>query len=454
MKRLIILASVLVSISLSCTKDGITELNDLTPSKENKSYTIPVETALENLALFLKQDNAPMTKSACSELNDILTIMRNPHQTKSQGSDEPLLYAVNFKDDGYAVLAADSRIPSDIIAITDQGKIAITDFEPYDNFVAGEDDDITEEQYTEMSSAGYVGAMGQNKTIATICKDYALYNVSLDLDIDDPENPGGGISGGGSSGGGSSITYSWQIVDTVAYKLSTLWNQDKPFNDLCPNVGLFKRERAPAGCVPIAVGQIIAYHEYPENLTCNGIPIDYKEMKTIKNTSARSAEGSPEAQLMAKYFIFNISGPLACDVLYGKLFGTAFGFALPTSARNCLELLGYRNVKLQWSYNESDVIKSIDNDCPVFISAIAGLVSGHAWVIDGYMKRHYVSSTGAVSKKQYLVHCNWGWNGRNNGYFESGVFKTMKPVISDGWTNSDMDENFWYSFNTITYDKP
>lgn len=446
-----ILTSMLMSIFVSCTRESITPLNYTTTTNEMTSYTIPVETALENLEQFLKEGNTPDTRSVSYELNDVLTIMSNPYQTKSQASNEPLLYAVNFEDDGYAILAADSRLSHDIIAVTDAGEISITDFEPYSNYVVGEDDDILEEQYNEMSSAGYVGAIAQNQMIATICKEYAMNEVLL---VDDGSgHSGGGSSSGGSSGGGStSTTYSWQIVDSENYKLSTLWNQREPFNNLCPDVGVFCKERAPAGCVPIAVGQIIAYNEFPDKV--NNIYIDYKDLKTIRDTNNISFIGSSSAQTLASYFISSISADTMCDVIYGKIFNNSFGFALPTSARNCLEALGYKNVRLEWNYNEGDVISALKNDCPVFMSAIAGLVKGHAWVIDGYIKRNYVSSTGSVSKSQYLVHCNWGWKGQNNGYFASGVFKTKDAVISDNWNSNDMDRNYWYAFNTITYDKP
>lgn len=70
----------------------------------------------------------------------------------------------------------------------------------------------------------------------------------------------------------------WIVSKNVDCKLETIWNQGSPFNDLCPKVGWFKREKAPAGCVPIAVGQIVAYHEYP-NLICNGVKIDYSLLK-------------------------------------------------------------------------------------------------------------------------------------------------------------------------------
>ena len=110
-------------------------------------------------------------------------------------------------------------------------------------------------------------------------------------------------------------------------------------------------------------------------------------------------------------------------------------------------------VTFKWGYDEDLVIKSLENKCPVFMSAIAKVFSGHAWVIDGYMKRKRVASTGTISERQTLVHCNWGWNGNCNGYFTSGVFKTNEAKISDGFGQT-ADNKYWHAFNTITYDNP
>ncbi|MGM9787711.1 MAG: C10 family peptidase [Candidatus Cryptobacteroides sp.] len=294
-----------------------------------------------------------------------------------------------------------------------------------------------------MSSSGYIGAISEDKMIGNICNNYATFEIlSSTSKYDDSST----------SEVSDSPSYHWAITDQIKSKLSTLWNQDTPFNNLCPYVGILKKEQAPAGCVPIALGQIIAYNEYPE-LVCDTSIIDWKLIKTIRDTNNVYSLGNREARQMAQDFIFNISAEDMCSVIYGKLFGMTFGFALPTGARNCLEVLGYQNVNLQWGYDENIVIDALNNDCPVFISAIAGLVSGHAWVIDGYITRKYISESGEIKKQQHLMHCNWGWTGHNNGYFASGVFETGNPIISDGRGNT-MDEKYWYAFNTITYDKP
>ena len=42
--------------------------------------------------------------------------------------------------------------------------------------------------------------------------------------------------------------------------------------------------------------------------------------------------------------------------------------------------------------------------------------------MDGYIHGRY--------KSHYynLLHCNWGWNGRDNGYYLSKVFNTNNPA--------------------------
>ena len=438
MKTLIGKITTLSLIVIGCTSKPTIKVPELseTSSYEVPSHTIPIETALDNLDQFLKQTN-PDTKSISYNAGDIISINSNRIKTRSSSMDEPLLYIVNFEDDnGYAILSADDRIPDDIIAITSDGRISITDFEPYDSFIPGDDDDILEEQYNEMSAAGYIGSESGNREIANLCLGYgeciAELGNSNDSSIPDDDDF--------SSDEGSSEKYQWEIEKAVDFKVSTIWKQHSPFNDLCPYVGIKKQEQAPIGCVPLAVGQIVAYHRFPD-ITWNNVHIDFTELLTIQNLNHSGDTISNEAALMAKHFMNMLASGIGCDVVYGKFCNRAFGFALPGGARKCFEALGYKNVELNWGYDESKVIETIDNDCPVFMSAIDGLIDGHAWVIDGYKKRKHVSSSGHVDKRQYLVHCNWGWGGCNNGYFSSGIFKTLSAVEFD------------HAFNTVTYEK-
>ncbi len=58
-------------------------------------------------------------------------------------------------------------------------------------------------------------------------------------------------------------------------------------------------------------------------------------------------------------------------------------------------------------------------------------MGGHAWVCDGYVKRERSYITYDVDaneiadsgkEHEYYLHCNWGWDGKRNGYFFDGVF--------------------------------
>lgn len=431
MKRFILFLASLSLLVYGCA--NIVQTDDFVRHNDSgtKSYLISPEEALDNLTGFLSSLEELQTRALSLTVDDIIPINSYKDATRSIGNTTTL-YAVNFPDDeGYALLSADSRVPETVVAFIEHGSVTIEDFEPHSSFEMDSDDDITEEMYNELCEAGYVGSQEGTGAIIQLCNRYAQFMIDNGEEFPDNPNPG-----------------HWYVSDIVEHKMTTTWTQSSPFNLHCPYVGLLKREKAPAGCVPIALGQIIAYHEYP-SISISGTVIDYDIIKGVQSYSTSSDKW------MASSFIKVLSSSFNCNVLYGKVFGYTFGFALPQNAKRTLENLGYDNVSLDWGYGETKVITSIDNNCPVFISAIAGIMSGHAWVIDGYIKSKYIDGNGVVTDSKYYVHCNWGWNGQNNGYFVSGVFKTDRPVFYDDTSLSNSEtEDYWYLFNTITYDNP
>jgi hypothetical protein len=259
-------------------------------------------------------------------------------------------------------------------------------------------------------------------------------------------------------------TGTWVTNKKVSPMLTTVWHQRSPFNDACPLKRWFfwqSYKRARAGCVAVAVSQIMAYHEYPRNLTCNGIPIDWAGIKHLSNIYDRWADGTDYEKIAAAQLVSNIGA--GCKTFYTP----DWSFALPVFARKYISSLGYSNVTLRYYYDKSKVINMLDNDNPVFVAAVSGSVSGHAWVVDGYINRSRTdrdinANTGAVvnsyTEKEVLVHCNWGWRGTSNGYYVSGIFNTKKgpkerELYEESWTASS-DSNFTWLFYTITYKHP
>lgn len=65
--------------------------------------------------------------------------------------------------------------------------------------------------------------------------------------------------------------------EEVSPLLSTKWHQGCGFNDFMPNLNCFYLpcQRAYAGCVPIAIAQVMKYHSYPTNYNWAGMPNNY-----------------------------------------------------------------------------------------------------------------------------------------------------------------------------------
>ncbi len=400
-------------------------------------HVIPIETALNSLNDFMVGQGIVETKAGVMDYVDNYFAVPSNGGTKAAGAN--LMYAVNFKDEqGYALLAADNRISDDIIAVTEEGSVSLDDFLQADkDLIPSANDDLSVEEYYKLIQSGAIA--GTKELVINIACDYA----GREILTTSPQKS-------------YKSDYEWTTVKQVPTLMTTLWTQegkDNVFNKYCPEVGLFWKNKAIAGCVCIAVAQIVAYHEYPSPYVCNGVPIDYKKIKRIYSIYGPRNIETPEVQLMLSNFCYNIGG--LCKTKYHSIFNHEYSFAWPTDARIGLQQLGYKNVKLKFDYDENLVLNSLDNGCPVFMSAISGFINGHAWVIDGYIKREYKSqSTGFVSERQTLVHCNWGWGGDCNGYFTSGFFKTTAAVISDGYGAYSEHKYGEWTFNIITYHKP
>lgn len=102
---------------------------------------------------------------------------------------------------------------------------------------------------------------------------------------------------------------------------------------------------------------------------------------------------------------------------------------------------------------DKNTIKSIISGGPAIIGNV-----GHAWMADGYVQVHvYIRTYSRTSSIDYwklddevfkenkeLVHMNWGWNGRCNGYFDLGVYRTLQGYQYDYETPAPTAD---YNFN-------
>lgn len=516
MKHLLSLATIaVVTLFLNgCKQEQEIELERTQPVANIDPHRIPREQAIAELNSLLDVIDADnITRGgAPRRIKEVIPVLAdNCLETTRMSEDEAaaaidtLLYLVNFEDEnGYAVLSATEYL-APILAVTDSGstdpkdwltsEIAgyIWDFDccvlDDDNEDKGDDEEddpkiafpiLPKDSLINLnpeiggSSAGYPdvtraatvdGGNHEFEFVRRTIYDYCEF-IMIDRQ-EDLGNGGGGNSGGGNSGGGNSGSGNsgggnngntdpapdpaeWRTLAQVQPMLQTIWNQKYPFNMYCPSKNNADTEymgHAPAGCVAVALGQIIAYNRYPEKIENRTYDWDQIATTTIYSSLAAQSE---VARLLATIG----------SSKYLKLsYGTNSSGGTADNAYETLKNLGYKHPHKYCGYKESTILTFLDSDRPFYIGAKSPKKysydkkgHGHAWVIDGYIKRQRGNQT------EVLVHCNMGWSGKCNGYYSSGIFDTTQIKDEDGSQEEGAENNnrlkFCKYYRFLKYDKP
>lgn len=198
------------------------------------------------------------------------------------------------------------------------------------------------------------------------------------------------------------------------------WGQDEPFNNLCPKID---GSRCLTGCVVTAKAQIMRYHRWPEkgrfshSYEWNGqtLSADFSHtynwdlMLPSYNNDYTSAQARTVAVLMRDL-------GYATEADYGVDATGASGL----SAMKALSQ--YFDYDQSWGYMELEytspdhykevIYRELSESRPVASGSNNGTF-GHEFVFDGF------DSSG-------FVHINYGWNGRQNGYYSTTMMQFNK----------------------------
>lgn len=215
------------------------------------------------------------------------------------------------------------------------------------------------------------------------------------------------------------------------------WNQDSPYNDLCPVYDL--NSRCATGCVATAMAQVMYYHQWPEqgngshtyspsilnggSLTADFGSTSYNWSSMLPKYDDSSSEASREA--VARLMLHC---GIAVDMEYSLSSGAtsqAVPYALYTYF-NYDKGVAYR-ARTNYGCAEWDdiIINEIDHGRPI-VALGRSSAGGHAFVFDGY-------------DRNGLIHVNWGWGGMSNGYFRTSALAPSSQGIggSTGGFNYD-----------------
>ena len=252
------------------------------------------------------------------------------------------------------------------------------------------------------------------------------------------------------------------LSQKVSPQLKTAWHQSSPFNDKVPN-------RYPAGCVSIALGQIMAYHKH-------GGTRSYDWKALLRNTENDNTASKKEKA----DFIYDI-GTWALT-RYGKGGSTSDDY----SAQICFKKMGYKRANLERHYSFDEVKRQLDRkdaEGHRHLVYLSGSVvkntwacrdqkayywwcddGGHAWVADGYKIVNtyarnawyneygdYLYTTGELLYKTHrYVHMNWGWGNEGPQKGENGwaTYSYTKSGRS-GFTTGRRSHTYDYGLGMI-----
>ena len=190
----------------------------------------------------------------------------------------------------------------------------------------------------------------------------------------------------------------------------------------------------PVGCVAVAMCQIMHYWGYPEygtgstyydegeysNNENGNISVDFEDaFYDFDNMGATYA--TPSSQLL----LFHAGVSVNMDYDWSGSGAYVVG-GYPSAFYAMENFFGYHSdISYEWKSNHTDdeyrnIIKNeLEWNRPVISQGYDnGGYGGHAWNIDGYSGNN--------------LHCNWGWGGSSNGYFNltsMGGFPNDQAVI-------------------------
>ena len=401
--------------SCNCEDDVLENNTQLTTQSSIRSYEEALAIAKSSISM-IEEAHATTrfgnTEHRSIDLSNSMVI--TDKTTRYANQSDTALYVFNFKDDnGFALVSANPNTEG-LIAVTESGNYK---------------DCITE----NTAFAEYVSMA--KRMIRDSIKPY-------------PKEPEGHIP---------MIKRDTLSREQRGPYISVQWGQDYPEGVFFPNTK--------AGCVNVAILQILSYYKYPKQITLTYqnadsafIKLDWDKMR-LHTTSSSMLETScspyyhkahsdiahlcrqiaeyTHSQFIPEELKFNYN--LYNYYYYGD---RCLDYALNTKAsiddaHNAFSLLGYTTSNIL-DYKPGCTCTPLSRYQLIYMRGRdENSEYGHAWVVDGFKK--YVVKTESYETIDFTTttittiynHINWGFNGKCNGYFLDNIFAPQKGKAYD-----------------------
>lgn len=308
-----------------------------------------------------------------------------PATRNGESQTDTLMYVFNFEDDnGFAIIAA-NRAVDPILAVTEKGSYTYGEKTGVENF----------DFYMDVLTSG-LGDVVKPPIFDTMITIPAFKTVEIDEE---------------------------RHCDPL---ILAQWGQDDVFGAYANN--------KKAGCAPVAMAQIMSYHQFPTTITTTYPDNGYTQHagETIE-VNWQNLIAFPWYNYRASALLREIGERVHTDYISKSDSSGTSPDMIPRGFR----AFGY-NCSNYSAFDFASIYSALDEQRPVLLGGdnqISGK-GGHAWVADGYkyerkgteyyelriiddgirQYRDYVLVNSTVTT-QKLLHYNWGWFGNANGYF-------------------------------------
>lgn len=386
----LLLAALLLG-AVSCSKTEVEELPAAGPEPQQQRIVLTPTRSYEE-ALALAQRSIAIVDGPATRARSPRTIRSTrgqcvtaPATRNGESQADTLMYVFNFEDNnGFAVIAA-NRAVDPILAVTESG-----------NYTYGEQTGVENFDFYMDAMVSELGSRVEPPAFDTLITIPSFKTVEVNEDRHcDPLVP-------------------------------VNWKQDGFFGEYADN--------KIAGCIAVAMAQIMAYYQYPNSITTtypnNGFTQHYGE--TIELDWER---------MIAYPFGYQISAFLR---EIGEQVGMDYSKANESNANISnvpagFKAFGFECASDYSAFNIASIRSELEKRHPIFMDGreSTNTTKGHDWVADGYIYtrkgteyyelkiiddgfnkpyRDYVLVSSDVVTTS-LVHYNWGWDGLFNGYY-------------------------------------
>jgi len=242
---------------------------------------------------------------------------------------------------------------------------------------------------------------------------------------------------------------------TVGPLITTMWNQDNPYNEFCPADPAGPGGHVYAGCVATAMSMIMNYYKYPltgngqHSYYCTGYgtqTVNYGAT-TYDWDAMQNSVGSSSGQGIPANATLQYQAGVSVNMQYGNDGSGAYSTDVPYALKTYFKYSPAVQYVSRSGYTvtnwENMLVEQLDANKPVYYSGQSP-DGGHAWVCDGYQK---IGSS-------RTFHFNFGWSGQDNGYYTSSNpngFTTQQGIVRNFYPGSNYP--YGCSSKTITLSK-